>query len=124
MYAQSIVIQVPLGKMSELRELIETQFMTAAYTHPGFHAAYLLEQEDDPNVAQLVQIWDNQESIEGFRRTGTLDDINYKLHAHLPGLRTQRQGYVIRATAETGSVIVAKQGAEDTQPMTKAVRIS
>ncbi|MBC7813698.1 MAG: antibiotic biosynthesis monooxygenase [Burkholderiales bacterium] len=120
MYAQSIVIQVPLGKMVELRTLIESQFMAAAHTHPGFHAAYLLEQEDDPNVAQLVQIWDSQDSIEGFRRTGTLDDINHKLHAHLPGLRTQQQGYIIRAAAAKPSIAL---DADETQSSLPTVSV-
>jgi hypothetical protein len=96
MYSQVTIFHVPLGGMAELRRLIQEEYLPAIYTRPGFIGAYLLEQVDDPDTAQMVQFWDNHASVESLSRTGLLESSVQMLAARLPGLRMVRQGYVVR----------------------------
>lgn len=96
MYAQITLMHAPIGKMPELRHLIEEVYLPVVRARPGFKAAFFLEQVDDPDTAQLVQLWDNQAAIENFHRTGMLQGSDQSIAARLPGLRIQRQGYVVR----------------------------
>lgn len=91
-----LTIHVPTGMMPQLRELVQNDFMAAVHKHDGFVAAYLLEQEDDPNVATMIQVWETHDAIESFRRTGMLSDIHHKLHAFIPGLKTSASGQIVR----------------------------
>lgn len=99
MYAQITLLRAPFGKMAELRHLIEAEYVPVVRARPGFKAVFLLEQVDDPDTAQLVQLWDNHAAIENFHRTGLLQGSDQSIAARLPGLRIQRQGYVVRLTA-------------------------
>lgn len=96
MYAQITLLRAPAGKMAELRRLIENDYLTAVRSRPGFKAAFLLEQIDDPDTAQLVQFWDNQAAVENLHRTGLLQGSDQSIAARMPGLRIQRQGYLVR----------------------------
>lgn len=99
MYAQITLMHAPFGKMVELRRLIESEYIPVIRARPGFKAVFLLEQVDDPDTAQLIQLWDNHASIENFHRTGLLQGSDQSIAARLPGLRIQRQGYLVRLTA-------------------------
>lgn len=110
MYAQVTMMYAPAGKMPELRRLIESEYLPVVRARQGFKAAFLLEQIDDPDTAQLVQLWDNQAAIENFHRTGLLQGSDQSIAARLPGLRIQRQGYLVRVglgalSAETGAPV-------------------
>ena len=96
MYAQITLMHAPVGKIAELRQLIETEYLPVVRARPGFKAAFLLEQVDDPDTAQLIQLWDNHAAIENFHRTGLLQGSDQSIAARLPGLRIQRQGYIVR----------------------------
>lgn len=96
MYAQKTIIRAPLGKVAELREVIAQKYLPIVRSRPGFMAAYLLEQVDDPDSCELVQFWDNQAAIESFHRTGMLQASIQSIAADIPGIYIQRQGYVIR----------------------------
>jgi len=96
MYSQVTTFSVPLGGMAELRRLIQEEYLPAISVRPGFIGAYLLEQVDDPDTAEMVQFWDNHASVENLSRTGLLETSVQMLSVHLPGLRMQRQGYLVR----------------------------
>jgi quinol monooxygenase YgiN len=107
MYAQKTLIHAPLGKAAELRQVIAQKYLPIVRARPGFMAAYLLEQVDDPDLCELVQFWDNQAAIENFHRTGMLQASIQSIAAELPGVRLQRQGYVIRVAL--GALPVAEE---------------
>jgi heme-degrading monooxygenase HmoA len=95
MYAQVTLIRVPLGKMPELHQVIEAKYLPVVRVRPGFLAAYLLEQVDDPDSAQLVLFWDSHNAVENFNRTGVLEASIYGLAADIPGIEIHRQGYTV-----------------------------
>lgn len=99
MYAQKTVIHAPMGRVAELRQILAQRYLPVVRTRPGFMAAYLLEQVDDPDSCELVQFWDNQASLETFQRTGMLQASIQGIAAEMPEIRIQRQGYVIRVAA-------------------------
>lgn len=96
MYAQKIVIRAPLGKVTELRRLIALKYLPVLENRPGFIAAYLLEQTDDPDCTELIQLWHNHADIENFHRTGMLQSSIQTLAVDLPGIEIKRQGYIVR----------------------------
>lgn len=96
MYAQVTYIQVPLGKTAEIRHILETDYLPVVRVRPGFVAAYVLEQVDDPERLEMVQFWDSHAAVENFSRTGLLESSVQALAAWLPGVRVQRQGYLVR----------------------------
>jgi heme-degrading monooxygenase HmoA len=89
-------IQVPLNQMEQLREVIESKYLPVVRTRPGFRAGYLLEQIDDPDNAQLVLFWEDHAAVENFNRTGLLQASIHALAADVPGLRVQREGYLVQ----------------------------
>lgn len=96
MYAQVTTIQVPMNKIGELRRVIETSYLPVVRKRPGFLAAYLLEQVDDPDCAQLIQFWGSQADLENFHRTGLLESSIQGIAAQIPGVHLRRQGYLVR----------------------------
>jgi heme-degrading monooxygenase HmoA len=95
MYAQVTTIHVPMGAMHQMRQIIERDYLTAIRARPGFLGAQLLEQIDDPEAALLIVQWDTQEAVENFNRTGLLETSVQALAARMPGVRVQRQGYIV-----------------------------
>ncbi len=106
MYAQKTIIRAPLGKIAELRQVIAQKYLPVVRARPGFMAAYLLEQVDDTDVCEMIQFWDTQAALENFNRTGMLQASIQSIAAELPGVRLERQGYVIRVAV--GSLPVAE----------------
>ena len=104
MYAQKTVIQVPMGKGADARQLIEKNYLPAVSSRPGFIAAYLLEQTDDEDYCELIQIWDSHASVENFHKTGLLEASLQYLAVGLPGCNIQRQGYIIRVSKTASPV--------------------
>lgn len=105
MYSQITHLQVPIGRLDDLRQFIYADYFPRLHELDGFIAAYLLEQIDDPTQAQIVQLWADHASIESARRTEPLDVTIERVAASIRGLRIQRQGYIIRVkTRETDSV--------------------
>lgn len=100
MYAQRTRIRVPSGAMAQLRETIERDYLPVVSHRPGFEAAYLMEQVDDDDEAELITLWDNHASAENFTRTGSLAASIQALAAQIPGLRIQRQGYIVRVAEQ------------------------
>lgn len=96
MYAQKTIIRAPLGMNEELRQVIAQKYLPVVRSRPGFMAAYLLEQVDDTDTCELIQFWDNQAALENFHRTGMLQASIQSIAAELPGVRLERQGYVVR----------------------------
>jgi hypothetical protein len=110
MYAQVTAIRVPLNKMSQLRQVIESKYLPVVRGRPGFLAGYLLEQVDDSSAAQLVLFWDSHSAVENFNRTGVLEASIYGLAADIPGLEIQRQGYTVPISVR-GAHELAEAGA-------------
>jgi heme-degrading monooxygenase HmoA len=100
MYAQVTNIRVPMNAMSQMRQIIEFDYLPAVRARPGFVTAYLLEQADDPDSAQLVVLWENHEAVEAFNRTGLLESSVQALAVRMPGVRVQREGYIVRIAPE------------------------
>jgi heme-degrading monooxygenase HmoA len=99
MYAQITRIRVPMNKMAELREVIETEYLPVVRGRPGFLAGYLLEQVDDADSGQLVLFWESQSAAENFTRTGLLQASLYGLSTEIPGIDLRREGFVVGAAA-------------------------
>jgi quinol monooxygenase YgiN len=96
MYAQKTLIFAPIGTVAALRQLIAEKYLPEVRNRPGFMAAYLLEQTDDEDSVELIQFWDSHASIENFQRTGLLQASIQSIAIDIPGIRIQKQGYVIR----------------------------
>ena len=101
MFVQVITIRVPMGTMKSFRSLIDAGYLAVACGQPGFVRGYLLEQVDDPDQAQLVQVWAIQPALENFRKSGTMDQLFQDLHRALPGLSVQSQSYDLIAPTQT-----------------------
>jgi heme-degrading monooxygenase HmoA len=98
-----------MGMMRHMRRLIEADYLPKLRTRSGFMSAFLLEQVDDQDRAELITIWENQAAAEEFTRTGLAEAFPQALAAALPGARVQRQGYLVNVHVTTPS--------EDTAPM-------
>lgn len=109
MYAQKTIIHAPMGKIDELRAVIAQKYLPVVRQRPGFLGAYLLEQTDDEEYAELIQFWDSHASIESFQRTGLLQASIQTLVLQVPGISLQREGYIIRVAV--GSVPSAEMAA-------------
>ena len=112
MYAQVTKIRVPDGKMIVLRNMIEQDYLPVVAKRPGFVSAYLLEQVDDEEFAEMIQLWDNHSAAENFTRTGMLASSLQSLAVQLPGVQIQRQGYIVRVATsgyETHAVALAQR---------------
>jgi heme-degrading monooxygenase HmoA len=96
MFVQIISLTAPLNHIAQLRELVSNEYLPALRNRPGFVAAHLLEQVDDPDSAQLIVYWDDQRSVEDAVKTGVLAGSTQSIAARMPGLRIQRQSYVVR----------------------------
>ncbi|MEO8395632.1 MAG: antibiotic biosynthesis monooxygenase [Chloroflexota bacterium] len=98
MYVQSTTIRVPLGHMEQMRTIIARQYLPKIRTRSGFVSAMLMEQLDDPDRAELLILWDNQDAVESFNSTGELEATIHGLAVYLPGVQVQRQGYALTVT--------------------------
>ncbi len=76
--------------------MIEKDYLPVLSCRPGFVAAYLLEQVDDEDCAEMIQLWDSHAAAETFTRTGSLGASLQSLAVSMPGLQIQRQGYIVR----------------------------
>ena len=100
MYVQVINLQAPLGKIGQLRQLINDEYLPALRARHGFQGAHLLEQVDYRDNAKLVIFWKDHASSEDTSNTGVLTGSEYSIAARIPGLRIQRQSYIVNVTAE------------------------
>ncbi len=106
MYAQVTNLSVPIGKMDEFREIVQSQYFRNVQYRDGFVMANLLEAIDDPQAAQIITYWDSQHAIEDARRTGSLQETVQMLASHMPGVRLLRQGYLVTVNTEDNKVTV------------------
>lgn len=97
MYAHVVTLKSSLGKMPQIRQMINEQLLPALHNYEGFIGGYLLEQIDDPDSAQLIQFWESQSALEKVHRTGMLKTSLASLIAYFPGLQMKQQGYIVRA---------------------------
>ena len=100
MYAQVTLLRAPMGKMAELRTLIQDNYLPSVSQREGFLSAHLLEQIDDPDSAQLVVYWSCQAAVEDANRTGLLRQTIESLVANMPYTKIQRQGYIVNVSTE------------------------
>jgi heme-degrading monooxygenase HmoA len=110
MYAQITHIRVPMNKMGELREVIETKYLPVVRARPGFLAGYLLEQVDDRDNAQLVLFWDSHAAVENFNRTGMLQASVYGLASDIPGVTIHREGFTVPLSVRGALAELAEVG--------------
>lgn len=103
MFVQIIEMQAPAGKIRELRSLIAGEYLPALQDRVGFIAAHLLEQVDDRDSAQLLIFWDSHASVENANRTGVLAGSTTSIAARIPGLRVQRQSYIVNVSVDITS---------------------
>lgn len=98
MFIQVIDMQVPLGQLAQLRQLIKEEYLPAIRDRAGFVRADLLEQVDDSNTAKLIIYWSDQSALEDTNKTGVLAGSTQSIAARLPGLRLQKQSYIVQVT--------------------------
>ena len=104
MYAHITTIRVPLGRMESFRQMLNRDYLEPVRQQPGFIRAYFLEQVDDPERAQLIQVWESQAALEAYRRSGAIDQVNLRLHTAIRELSMQSQGYLLRGAPESAAV--------------------
>jgi len=104
MFVQIIEMKVPYGQISKLRHMIEQEYMPALRDRPGFIRADLLEQVDDRNETLLIAYWESHADLEATNNTGVLAGSTTSIAARIPGLRIQRQSYVVDVTTEISRV--------------------
>lgn len=100
MYAQVTHLLVPIGQVDALRELVASKYLKGVQERDGFVTAHMLEAIDDPQKVQLITYWDNHQAIENARKTGSLVQTVQMLAAHLPGVKIQRQGYIVTVNTD------------------------
>ncbi|PJF33860.1 MAG: hypothetical protein CUN57_01050 [Phototrophicales bacterium] len=106
MYAQVTNLSVPIGQIEALRDLVQNKYLAAVQKRDGFIRAYLMEAIDDEQVAQLITYWDSQQAIEEARKTGSLQETVQVLASHMPGVKIQRQGYIVTVDTKSENVSV------------------
>lgn len=99
MFAQTTTIRVPLGYMERMREVIRRDYLPKLQVRSGFVSAFLLEQVDDTDRAELVVVWEDQASVERFNDTGMLEATVNGLAAYLPEVQVLRQSYRMTVAA-------------------------
>jgi len=104
MYVQIISIQAPLGQVDQLRDFVSDEFLPNIRIANGFISANMLEQVDDRDSVKLIVYWENQKAVENAHSTGLLLGSDSSLAARMPGVRIQRQSYIMQASAEGESV--------------------
>jgi len=104
MFVQMITLRAPTGKRPKLRQLVQDNYLPGIQQQVGFLHGYLLEQIDDPDVAQLIEVWESQSALEHARKTQLLTGTTQSLAANLPGLRIQQQGYISKVTTRNVAV--------------------
>ena len=112
MYAQTTLIRTPLGAMVKMREIVRRDYLPKIRVRPGFVSAFLMEQVDDPDRAELIILWENQAAVEHFNSTGMLEATIHGLASRLPGVQIQRQGSVL--TVFSGAPV---EELEETHPV-------
>lgn len=100
MYVQIISMQAPMGKGEDLRAFIADEYLPAINGAAGFVSANFLEQVDDRDAAKLVVFWENQKSVENAHSTGLLLGTDSGIAIKIPGIRVQRQSYLMQASTE------------------------
>jgi Antibiotic biosynthesis monooxygenase len=100
MYVQLITLRAPNEQIGQLRTIISGDYLSVISKRPGFVAAHLLEEIDDPESAKLLIYWDNQSSAEIAQATGVLSGSINAVAAQMPGLRIQRQSYIVNVTTD------------------------
>ena len=100
MFVQIIDMTAPIGKIQDLRRLIATDYLPALEHRPGFISGHLLEQVDDRDHAKLIIYWNSHAALEDTNRTGVLSGSTSSIMARLPGLRVQRQSFVVDVSAQ------------------------
>jgi heme-degrading monooxygenase HmoA len=104
MYVQIVSMQCPMGQIKQLRELLADEYLPALTKRPGFINAHLLEQVDDRDFAKLIIYWDSQGAYEETVRTGVLTDSPSSIAARMPGLRVQRDSYIVKVTTNDNAL--------------------
>ena len=100
MYAQMTHLLIPLGKQEEVREFVKSHYFKNIQDREGFIMAHLLEAIDDPLVIQIITYWQNQQTLENARRTGSLQQTVQFLAASIPDVRIQRQAYLVTVSVD------------------------
>jgi heme-degrading monooxygenase HmoA len=101
MFVQMISMRAPTGEIKSLRSLIAHEYLPAVRARPGFVAAHLLEKVDDRDCAELMIFWDSQSAVEEANRTTALAGSDHSIAARMPGLRIQRQSYIVKVAVDT-----------------------
>lgn len=101
MFVHMTTIHVPMGEMATLRDLIDEAYLKIARQQPGYVREYLIEQVDNPDHAELIQVWENQSAFEDFRNSTKIDEVFQQLRERMPGLKLRGQSYIVRRRPES-----------------------
>lgn len=104
MFVQIVEMNAPVGTLQQLRALIAEEYLPSLQNRRGFLAAHLLEQVDDRDKTKLIIYWDSHASVEDANRTGVLAGSTTSIAARIPGLRVQRQSYIVDLALEPAHV--------------------
>ncbi|MCC6612631.1 MAG: antibiotic biosynthesis monooxygenase [Anaerolineae bacterium] len=109
MFVHITSIRVALGEIIKLRAIMADNILPLVYQQPGILRAYLVEQVDDAEHAQLILVWDTQAMHERFRNSRAAEQLFQMLNTR-PGWHTQSQSYVARLRHEEATREVAVLG--------------
>ncbi len=104
MFVQVIEMLAPAGQIEALRKLVQEEYLPSIRSRPGFLTAHLLEQLDNRDETKLVIYWDTHASLEDANRTGVLAGSTTSIAARMPGLKVQRQSYLVNVKSDSGSL--------------------
>lgn len=96
MFVQITRVRVPNNSMQSFVKIIQL-YLEAMVREPGFVRSYFLEQVDDPNIVQLIQVWECQADLETFISSGLTKQVFEDLQHIFPGLKRRSQSYVASA---------------------------
>ncbi len=99
MFVHMTSIRVALGEIARLRTIVAETVLPLVYQQPGIVRAYLVEQVDDAEHAQLILVWESQAMHERFRNSTAAEQL-FKMLNMRPGWHTQSQSYIARLKPE------------------------
>lgn len=94
MFAQVVEMQVPAGRLAELRPLVSRIYLPAAYAHPGYVAANIEQSGED--TLRLIIYWESQKALSEANHAYELVNAYLTLACSMPGLRIRKRDCAAR----------------------------
>ena len=94
MFAQVVEMQVPAGRLDELRQMVTRIYLPAAYAQPGYVAANIVQPDED--TLKLIIYWESQKALREANHAYELVNASLTLACSMPGLRIHKRDCTAR----------------------------